>query len=53
MEEDLTTDQEASPDQNASTRRLVFLASLDESRASLARGEGRVITRECENLPPK
>jgi Arc/MetJ-type ribon-helix-helix transcriptional regulator len=27
-------------------RRLVFLASLDDSRASLARGEGRAITRE-------
>lgn len=27
-------------------RRLVFLASLDESRASIARGEGRTITRE-------
>ena len=26
--------------------RLVFLSSLDESRASLARGEGRVITQE-------
>jgi Arc/MetJ-type ribon-helix-helix transcriptional regulator len=27
-------------------RRLVFLSSLDDSRASLARGEGRVITQE-------
>jgi Arc/MetJ-type ribon-helix-helix transcriptional regulator len=27
-------------------RRLAFLASLDDSRASLARGEGRAITRE-------
>jgi Arc/MetJ-type ribon-helix-helix transcriptional regulator len=27
-------------------RRLVFLATLDEARASLARGEGRVITKE-------
>jgi len=27
-------------------RRLVFLASLDDSRASLARGEDRAITRE-------
>lgn len=27
-------------------RRLGFLASLDDSRAALARGEGRAITRE-------
>jgi hypothetical protein len=27
-------------------RRLEFLATLDRARASLARGEGRVITRE-------
>ena len=39
MEEDPITDQKAL------TRRLAFLASLDDSRASLARGEGRVITR--------
>ena len=27
-------------------RRVAFLATLDEARASLARGEGRVITQE-------
>jgi putative addiction module CopG family antidote len=27
-------------------RRLAFLATLDDSRAALARGEGRVITQE-------
>jgi putative addiction module CopG family antidote len=27
-------------------RRVAFLATLDDARASLARGEGRVITRE-------
>lgn len=27
-------------------RRVAFLASLDDSRASIARGEGRVITQE-------
>jgi len=27
-------------------RRLAFLATLDDARASLARGEGRAITRE-------
>lgn len=27
-------------------RRLMFLATLDDSRASLARGEGRVITED-------
>jgi Arc/MetJ-type ribon-helix-helix transcriptional regulator len=27
-------------------RRMEFLATLDDARASLARGEGRVITRE-------
>jgi Arc/MetJ-type ribon-helix-helix transcriptional regulator len=27
-------------------RRLAFLATLEDSRASLARGEGRVITQE-------
>ena len=27
-------------------RRVAFLATLDDSRASLARGEGRVITQE-------
>ncbi len=27
-------------------RRLVLLATLDDARASLARGEGRVITKE-------
>ena len=27
-------------------RRVAFLASMDDARASLARGEGRVITQE-------
>jgi len=27
-------------------RRVTFLASLDDARASIARGEGRVITQE-------
>ncbi len=29
-------------------RRIAFLATLDDSRAALARGEGRVITQESK-----
>ena len=40
MEVQLTSDQ------RALDRRAEFLATLDEAHASLARGEGRVITQE-------
>jgi len=47
----LHSEEEAVPEalalwEDRERRRLVFLTSLDDSRASLARGEGRVITRE-------
>ena len=32
--------------ENRERRRVAFLATLDDARASLARGEGRVITQE-------
>ena len=37
---------EFTPDQQAFARRAEFLASLERSRASLARGDGREITPE-------
>ena len=41
MEVQLNSDRKA-----LARRRSVFLSSLDDARASLARGEGRVITQE-------
>jgi Arc/MetJ-type ribon-helix-helix transcriptional regulator len=33
-------------------RRVAFLATLDDARASLARGEGRAITQESSRTRP-
>jgi hypothetical protein len=47
MEGQLTSDQKAfALWEERERRRFEFLATLDDSRAALARGEGRVITQE-------
>ena len=35
------------PDQKAFARRTEFLITLDDAKASIARGEGRIITQEA------